>query len=1261
VNLEAAVLAIKEKLRRDPGKVKEEQEVVDKFQRLFKYDDIENISKEQFQSFLDIKENHHWTLQRLKTTLTEDMSKLRMSLRILLNSSVPLENRLRRLRDPESSEYMEHMGNATFSPILLVTNPDIYPVFNGTVEKAFKILGIHLENESGPIWKLYPEVQALVRRLASKYGLSLWQMDWVWWEVVSRTHHGGKSYAQLIEYLNEFPMHENYKPVVIKTLIDRHGYRASRQTLEQELYSHNPGHTRRYMTTTVLSVLKDNNIIRKEHGEYVLNLAESLSAEETEYLRSLCDEKINEFGFREELQTFQRSNLEDLIIAFDKDSNIFGSHISEEDAMKMQSSFVSDFDPDKISKMSIDDYAIGKIDPSTGQTDHGTFCYRLEFGIEGFGGIGGTPANKFGIYRNKRTQEFIYDRSKFESPEKAFNAIKSEVLSILHAGKQFVLNKDWTSLSQILEGRFEIKRHVRSRILAIYYPHEFLQIHNDIDAERILGSLFGLPTEEIPGGLFLKQAKLLELKNAHPVMKQWSNFDFSTFIWLAGIARSSKGNKDKELTEHKIFLTAYDSKNLEISKKMGVLGWQQRTNSLVAGDYVFVFNTKSKEIETCFIVKRRSDDPSLIWQEEILEKKLKYTYRWNAEIKRDSLKISLDEIYEYEPFRSDKKLFPLLIRNQFPRSLESPRYSNFHSFLLSKCEDTYLLLLQQPNSKWSDKEGERYEYGDNVFNYRKIIPGSLVIFRKTKDEKGDRLPGGMKFFGHGEISNVTNKGEKGKTSDGKDYDKIIAYISNYKELNLDESKQKAIENKVKALRNFNNQNAIIPIPKDLYDFIIGDKKQLVQGEELVQIGEMYEKIRQECIKRNLDFETIPDNLASKGFAISNKEKLYNVCGNILNSKMDSEIWQGITNRLYDFYDSNNAENFVIILDRVQNHFLTLPFRLLKPVIYDQKSGSDINKNFNIQRDPYRLSGNNVLLSSYADNMDLIFGLPELIEKTHLSVTDVRDIEQRLLEKGQFIFYGPPGTGKTYVAEAFGVYFAGRTENVDVVQFHPSYSYEDFIEGIRPNKEGGFEKRPGIFKRFVEKASRSPNERFVLIIDEINRGDIAKIFGELIHLLLNREKKITLTYSWNDDDKFAIPSNLYIIATMNSQDRSVAFLDYANRRRFSMKKFFPDMQILRTWLDKHSKFTNIQDIISSLEAVNTIISQRMDEDFQIGHSYFMENNMDHEQVKRIIKYDLLPLVEQYFFAKRDEQVLKEIKTHFEHIVECSKMGNSEAES
>lgn len=273
MDLDVAVSTLKGELRNNSKMLQVEEEVVQKFGQLFRYDNIENISAQEFQSFLDFKENHHWTLSRLKTTLTRDMLKLRAALKILLNESSPLEERLQRLRDPHSQDYKEYMGRAIFSPILLVTNPDKYPVYNGTVERAFEKIGIKLENEPRPIWKSYPEVQKVILNLASKYELSLWQIDSVWWKVV-----GSISYSDLVKYLNENPMQENYQPVVIKILTDN-ASGITRQVIEEQLNNHNPDSTSKSMTNTVLSVLKHNDIIRQEEDEYVLNLSKELSEE----------------------------------------------------------------------------------------------------------------------------------------------------------------------------------------------------------------------------------------------------------------------------------------------------------------------------------------------------------------------------------------------------------------------------------------------------------------------------------------------------------------------------------------------------------------------------------------------------------------------------------------------------------------------------------------------------------------------------------------------------------------------------------------------------------------------------------------------------------------------------------------------------------------------------------------------------------------------------------------------------------------------
>jgi 5-methylcytosine-specific restriction endonuclease McrBC GTP-binding regulatory subunit McrB len=219
---------------------------------------------------------------------------------------------------------------------------------------------------------------------------------------------------------------------------------------------------------------------------------------------------------------------------------------------------------------------------------------------------------------------------------------------------------------------------------------------------------------------------------------------------------------------------------------------------------------------------------------------------------------------------------------------------------------------------------------------------------------------------------------------------------------------------------------------------------------------------------------------------------------------------------------------------------------------------------------------------------------------------------------------------------FGRYFAGSRNNVEIIQFHPSYSYEDFIEGIKPNlsetgEAKGFSRQSGLFKTLVERCLAYPDKDLVLIIDEINRGNISKIFGELIYLLEYRKEKISLTYS--PKKEFAIPENLYIIGTMNSADRSIASLDYALRRRFYFIDFYPDIDILRGWFKGNPTKIDAEKVIGMLEQINEIIGAEVGKEYQIGQSYFMVKDLDEVKLKRIIGYAIMPLVRQYFFSKR----------------------------
>ena len=194
------------------------------------------------------------------------------------------------------------------------------------------------------------------------------------------------------------------------------------------------------------------------------------------------------------------------------------------------------------------------------------------------------------------------------------------------------------------------------------------------------------------------------------------------------------------------------------------------------------------------------------------------------------------------------------------------------------------------------------------------------------------------------------------------------------------------------------------------------------------------------------------------------------------------------------------------------------------------------------------------------------------------------IERLLRHRRQVIFYGPPGTGKTYVARKLAAHLAGDSGKVELVQFHPSYAYEDFVEGYRPARledgAAGFDLREGPLKQIARRAGKAPDATFVLIIDEINRGNLSKVLGELYFLLEYRKEEITLQYS---DECFSLPPNLLIIGTMNTADRSIALVDSALRRRFHFAPFFPDEApvegLLARWLEnKKPELSWIADVV-----------------------------------------------------------------------------------
>lgn len=280
-----------------------------------------------------------------------------------------------------------------------------------------------------------------------------------------------------------------------------------------------------------------------------------------------------------------------------------------------------------------------------------------------------------------------------------------------------------------------------------------------------------------------------------------------------------------------------------------------------------------------------------------------------------------------------------------------------------------------------------------------------------------------------------------------------------------------------------------------------------------------------------------------------------------------------------------------------------------------------------------------------------YSVEDALKDVFLSKDEFAEISEALRTKQNIILQGPPGVGKTFIAERLAYAMIGsRTKScVEFVQFHPSYSYEDFVQGYRP-AGGTFEMRNGVFMEICERARQSSEKPFVLVIDEINRGNLSKIFGELLMLIESdkRGKKIKLTYS-KAGERFSVPSNLHIIGTMNTADRSLTMIDYALRRRFSffdVKPAFESVQFKGRMAELGLKEQDIAFLTKQLKALNNRIAddtKYLGPGFEIGHSYFC-NKSQGEQFNpwflKILKHEIAPLLREYWFDDR-ERAEKEI--------------------
>lgn len=280
-----------------------------------------------------------------------------------------------------------------------------------------------------------------------------------------------------------------------------------------------------------------------------------------------------------------------------------------------------------------------------------------------------------------------------------------------------------------------------------------------------------------------------------------------------------------------------------------------------------------------------------------------------------------------------------------------------------------------------------------------------------------------------------------------------------------------------------------------------------------------------------------------------------------------------------------------------------------------------------------------------------YSLEDAIKNVFITPDLMNEMLLLLETKKNLILQGSPGVGKTFIAQRLAYALCGlkSDHHVEMVQFHQSYTYEDFIQGFRPRESGGFTRKDGVFYRFCERARKDPNSKYVFVIDEINRGNLSKIFGELM-LLIESDKRgpdwtVSLTYSDERSPKFFVPKNVYLLGMMNTADRSLALVDYALRRRFAFVTIPPAFS--QEAFTEHLAAQGVpgifaQKIMSQLSNLNKMIADDRDlgEGFQIGHSYFCARDPQQpveQWYERVIQTEIAPLLREYWFDKKKEEL------------------------
>jgi len=1170
---EAIKLTLKE-WEDNPKLQENENQFISKYSSLFQLENIDQLTSDQFREFIGELISNLPTTTNLEPMymghLVKDMKRLKELLKILLDEKIPINDRIKKVRTGEhEGGYFKY---EIFSAVLFVSNPKKFSFINDTVIVALEKLRFYLNFNKEKIWDSYLESNDKIKKIEEKHKLDSWQLHWVWKKIAedNTTKLDPKQKEALSFYYDHFlNKWEDYDKINQER--NKKSIRLNELLSEQLVDTLTKEQVTEIVTSLWTGTLFPKNVARDNDIKKIRkSLKYLLYGDGDPFLRYenfLKNPQYDLRGFGEhrvsELLAKVRSDL-DIAIVNEPVENL---------VQRLGYKITSD-----------------KKEIAEKYREYNAFVKSIR--------------NEFNFRSTDETDYFFYFINYFSK----FIPNTKETLPIFENGEFMFVEEDFNSTTEkkedstFLHERFKLLRTALENKLSPEFLKEiYLNKHWSQAGRYLPYHWLGFVPKKV------KKPKT-EIQFQVDIHSDY----FESIVWIDQLAKDKLKKAIEKIEQNK-------AKFLELIGKLPPDYW--------LGSHGSSKSWKGEDSEA-----GKFDQVNLDNLLELMKKRDAEFYIGSWFDKEDTIKQGLQ------------------ITDTVSQTFENlvPIYEFFSG---TKIDGDFFILISYPDSKYADVEGKQYQYDSNKANYTKLSNDSKVILQGKQNDQ-------VVFLGHGTIKSIDKKQSKSKEK--RKVTDLIAKYKNYEKFDPIKVRSEQIYSQLKSLPEYGSQPpSILPIPRNLFNTIIGKP---VVSPPSVEYSD-YEKLLKE--KKQIIFygppgtgKTMTAIQLAKSFVAKNKSQNKNFEGVLPStSHQDPNYIKTLTDDQYAKFvldmikNEANSQGYDLVQDSTDYHVtLKNPSKEIK-IGFRFSSSTKINPTSMWTEIPKRMidflsqtEKQNQFLILINNSVKNFVTLPYMIEQKYAKFQtdntsgrfdstgkDAHAFKINITEDNAEL----PARDGTYTKTVYDC--SNFVRNIKIlfdyylrsITFHPSYSYEEFVEGIRPKLQSShisYELKNGIFKEICIDARNDPTHNYLLLIDEINRGNIPKIFGELITLIEDEKREnsyVSLTYS---KEPFTVPKNLFLIGTMNTADKSLTQLDIALRRRFSFIELMPDYTLIDSTIDG----INLKDILFK---INKKIRNKIGRERQIGHSYFMKERkpiVTIEYLQMAFVNEIIPLLQEYFY-------------------------------